>query len=190
MDATVAEQDIEAVPWGVEATLTGLVVYRVNLQGKIQPEFRIDSVAASGAARLRPREELEQRWAEAIRRPKRKPAAAFLADPPRLVVITGVTSVVIDDIRAQLGVAEEFVDMAVVRVPISEPAEVAAAVREATAANLVVIARGGGHEVAYMDDDELLDAVARSPVPVAARHRFVTVFTPGNFPQVGCSPPS
>jgi hypothetical protein len=65
MDATVAEQDIEAVPWGVEAPLTGLVVYRVNLQGKIQPEFRIDSVAASGAARLRPR-------AEAIRRPKRE----------------------------------------------------------------------------------------------------------------------
>jgi hypothetical protein len=64
MDATVAEQDIEAVPWGVEATLTGLVVYRVNLQGKIQPEFRIDSVAASGAARLRPR-------AEANRRPPR-----------------------------------------------------------------------------------------------------------------------
>ena len=99
-------------------------------------------------------------------------------DRPRLVVITGVTSVVIDDLRAQLGVAEELVDLEVVRVPISEPAEVDAAVKEATAANLVVIARCGGHEVAYMDDDELLDAVARSPVPVAACHRFVTVFIP------------
>jgi exonuclease VII large subunit len=126
----------------------------------------------------------------AIRRPNRKLVAAFLVDRPRLVVITGVTSVVIDDIRAQLGVAGEFVDMAVVRVPISEPAEVAAAVREATAANLVVIARGGGHEVAYMDDDELLDAVARSPVPMASRHRFVTVFTPLNLHQLGYSPPS
>jgi len=33
------------------------------------------------------------------------PAEAFLVDRPRLVVITGV----IDDIRAQLGVAEELV---------------------------------------------------------------------------------
>jgi exodeoxyribonuclease VII large subunit len=167
VDATVAESQIESVPWGVEATLTGLVVYRVSPTGKIEPLFRIDSVFASGHARVRPREELEKRWGEAIRRPKRKLIGAFLVDRPRVVLITGVTSVAADDIQAQLGVAEEFVDLQVVRVAVTQPAEVAAALRNATAANLVVIARGGGHEVEYMDDDTLLDAVARSPVPVA-----------------------
>jgi exonuclease VII large subunit len=47
------------------------------------------------------------------------------------------------------------------------PAEVAAALRGATGAQAVVLTRGGGEGVHLLDDNDLIGAVASSPVPVA-----------------------
>jgi exonuclease VII large subunit len=55
----------------------------------------------------------------------------------------------------------------VVRVPITRPEEVRKALGEATAAQLVVITRGGGESVQVLDDEALIGAVAACPVPVA-----------------------
>ncbi len=55
----------------------------------------------------------------------------------------------------------------VVRVPITRPDQVRKALSEATAAQLVVITRGGGEGVQVLDEEELIGAVASCPVPVA-----------------------
>jgi hypothetical protein len=98
IDALLPERLVESVPWGVEATVVGVLAYRV-FQGQVRPEFRIDSAAAvSGGSRQRSRAELEKRWQESIRRPKRKLAAAFAVERPRVVLVTGITSVAADDV--------------------------------------------------------------------------------------------
>jgi exonuclease VII large subunit len=75
--------------------------------------------------------------------------------------------VAVDDIRSQLREAEGEVDLEVVRVSMSRPADVAAALRRATDAHAIVITRGGGDGVHVLDDGDLIRAVAGSPVPVA-----------------------
>ena len=166
IDASIAEKLIESVPWGVESTIVGLVNYRVN-SGQIRPEIRIDSLRESGNGRLRSRGELEKRWAESIRRPKRKLVSAFNVDRPRIALVTGITSVAIDDIRSQVAGLEEFIDLIVIRIAMTQPTEVAAAIRNSIDANLLVLARGGGQDVASLDDEDVIDAVANSPIPVA-----------------------
>jgi exodeoxyribonuclease VII large subunit len=84
-----------------------------------------------------------------------------------VVVVTGVTSVAVDDILAQLREAEEAIELVVKRVPITRPVEVAKAVRESTDGNLIVVTRGGGQDVAALDDNALLAVVANCPVSVA-----------------------
>jgi hypothetical protein len=51
LDATVAETGLDAIPWNVEALVTGLVSVRVGLPGKLIAEFRIDSAQAVGTGR-------------------------------------------------------------------------------------------------------------------------------------------
>jgi exonuclease VII large subunit len=82
------------------------------------------------------------------------------------VVITGVGSVAVDDIRSQLREAEADLDLQVVQVPMSRPAEVTAAPLGAGNAHAVIVTRGGGEGVHVLDDD-LIRAVAASPVFVA-----------------------
>src|SRR5262245_30052899 len=47
-----------------------------------------------------------------------------------------------------------------------QPADVARAVRAATAADAIALTRGGGQTVHDLDNDDLISAVASSPVPV------------------------
>jgi hypothetical protein len=75
------------------------------------------------------------------------------------VVVTGVGS--------QLREAEADVELELVRVPMSRPAEVAAALRRVVGVQAVVLTRGAGEGVQVLDDDELICAVSASPVPVA-----------------------
>jgi exodeoxyribonuclease VII large subunit len=89
------------------------------------------------------------------------------SDRPEVTIITGVGSVAVDDIRSQLGDREADVVLDVVRVAITRPEEVRKALAEATAAQLVVITRGGGESVQVLDDEALIAAVTASPVPVA-----------------------
>jgi exodeoxyribonuclease VII large subunit len=84
-----------------------------------------------------------------------------------VLVLTGVGSVAVDDIRSQLGEREADVVLDVVRVAITRPNEVRRALGQATAAQLVVITRGGGEGVNVLDDEGLIEAVAACPVPVA-----------------------
>jgi exonuclease VII large subunit len=79
------------------------------------------------------------------------------------VVVTGVGSVAVDDVRSQVREAEGDFDLEVVRVSMSRPA----ALRRATDAHAIVITRGGGEGVHVLDDDDLIRAAAASPVPVA-----------------------
>jgi hypothetical protein len=99
-------------------------------------------------------------------RPKRDVRAALAGQRPRLVLITGVGSVAADGLRAQLREAEADLDLHVVRVSMHEPRAVARALRQASDAQAVAITRGGGQTVHDLDDDELIGAVASSPVPV------------------------
>jgi hypothetical protein len=125
------------------------------------------SVRGLGTVRQTDRQALETRWAAEIARPKRKVAGAFLVERPKVVLVTGVRSVAADDIRAALREAEEAMELVVQRVSMSDPAEIARAFRDAAVANLIVLTRGGGHDVTAMDDDELIGAVATSPTMTA-----------------------
>ena len=121
-----------------------------------------------GGARLLAKDEPTARWGQAITRAKADVRVALLVDRPRLRIITGVGSVAVDDIRAQLREAEEEVELRVVRVSMHRPEEVARAVRQAGDAHLVAVTRGGGQDVHELEADELIGAVASSPVPVVA----------------------
>src|SRR5262245_55509782 len=59
-------------------------------------------------------------------------------------------------------------ELQVVQVSMQRPVEVAKAVRQAGGAHLVAVTRGGGQDVHDLDADELIEAVASSPVPVVA----------------------
>ena len=72
----------------------------------------------------------------------------------------------VDDVRSQLREAESEITLEVVGVAVTRPAEVARALRGAAGASLVVLPRGG-EGVEALDDEELIGAVAASPVPVA-----------------------
>ncbi len=122
----------------------GLLRLKPGRGGVLKPEFRIDSVVEAGTARVLGKSDLIERWAAAAARPKRDVRAALQRDRPRVAVITGVGSVAVDDIRAQLREAEADVKLAVIRVPITRPAEVARAIGQATGAHLIVLTRGGG----------------------------------------------
>lgn len=76
------------------------------------------------STRLQAKSELLERWNDAAARPKRDVRAALQAERPRVVVITGVGSVAVDDIRSQVREAEGELDLQVVRVSMSRPAEV------------------------------------------------------------------
>ncbi len=164
IQATIAEDLLELVEWGAEAAVTGLLSLRTQF-GKIYPEFRVDSIRQAGGAKIASRAELEERWSDAASRVKRKPVAAFLVERPRIAVITGVTSVAIDDVLSQLAGHEEHFELEVRRVRITEPSEVADAVRSSCGANLIAVIRGGGQDVGALDDDAVIEAVASSPTP-------------------------
>ena len=167
IDARIPEGVAATLEWNREAAFTGLLKFKPGRGGVLKPEFRVDSVAQVGTARVPGKGELLERWQDAAARPKRDVRAALQGDRPKVVVITGVGSVAVDDIRSQLREAEGEVTLEVVRVPVSRPADVMRAVRQAADARVVVLTRGGGEGVHALDDDELIGAVASSPVPVA-----------------------
>jgi hypothetical protein len=167
LDARVPAELVASLEWNREAVFVGLLRYRPGRGGVVKPEFRVDAVHEAGSLHLPSRDELLQRWAEATTRPRRDLCAALHGERPRLVVITGVGSVAVDDIRAQLRELESELDLEVVRVPITRPEEVVRALRQAAGARAVVITRGGGEGVQVLDEDELTGAVASSPTPVA-----------------------
>jgi hypothetical protein len=166
LDARVPEALVGRLPWGKEAVLAGLVRYRVS-RGEAKPEFRIDDVLHVGPRHLSSEEELAERWAQAIARPRRDVRAALQGERPRVAVVTGVGSVVVEDVRAQLGETQQRLELKVVRVSLAQPAEVAKAVREPGDVDLVVLTRGGGPDVLELDRDEVIAAVVACPVPVA-----------------------
>jgi exonuclease VII large subunit len=94
--------------------------------------------------------------------------AALAGERPRGVLITGVGSVAVYDVRSQLREAEADYELEVVRVPMDRPQEVARAVQPAAGAQAVALTRGGGSGVQDLDDDGLIAAVASCPVPVLA----------------------
>ncbi len=65
---------------------------------------------------------------------------------------------------------EADIRLEVVRVPITRPREVIKALHQPLDAQAVLITRGGGEGVQVLDDEELIGAVAGSPVPVALGH--------------------
>jgi hypothetical protein len=168
IDARVPEQLAAALDWNGEAVFVGLLRFKPGRGGVLKPEFRIDAVVEAGTARVPGKSDLVERWAAAAARPKRDVRAAVQGVWPRVAVITGVGSVAVDDIRAQLREAEADIELDVIRVPMTRPAEVARAVGQATAAHLIVMTRGGGEGVNALDDEDLIRAVAASPVPVGA----------------------
>src|SRR5262249_57362277 len=103
--------------------------------------------------------------AGALARPRRDVRAALLGERPRVVLISGLGSVAVDDIRAQLREAEADLDLQVMWVSMHRPGEVARAVRQAAGAQAVALTRGGGQTVHGPDDAERIGAGARSPLP-------------------------
>jgi exodeoxyribonuclease VII large subunit len=167
IDARLPEGLAAELEWNREAVFVGLLRFKPGRGGVLKPEFRVDSVEQVGTLRVQAKSELLERWKDAAARPKRDVRAALQVDRPRLVVVTGVGSVAVDDVRSQLREAEGEIEMEIVRVSMSRPAEVTAALLRAADAHAVVITRGGGEGVHVLDDDDLIRAVAASPVPVA-----------------------
>jgi exodeoxyribonuclease VII large subunit len=151
--------------WNQETGFVGLIHFK-SRRGELHTEFRVEDVREAGALHLPSKDELLQRWAAAVVRPKRDVRAALRGERPRVVVVTGVSLVAVDDIRAQLREAEADLDLQVVRVSMHRPEEVARTVRQAAGAQAVALTRGGRQTVRDLDDDALIEAVAGSPVPV------------------------
>src|SRR5262249_26035637 len=105
---------------------------------------------------------------QAITRAKADVQATLLVDRPRLRIITGVGSVAVDDIRAQLREAEEEVELQVVRVSMHRRGGGARGGRRGGRGRRGAVPRGGGREVPDRDAGELIEAAASSPVPVVA----------------------
>jgi regulator of replication initiation timing len=166
IDARIPEQMLGQVDWGKEALITGLIRYKSS-QGLAKPEFRIDDIRQEGDAKILAKDELLARWSKVIARAKRDIGRALSAPVPRIIIITGVASVAVDDVRAQLKDAEEDVELDIRRVSIVRPAEVMREIRQSVDAHLLLLTRGGGQEVHDLDDDDLIEAVASSPVPMA-----------------------
>jgi hypothetical protein len=164
--ARIPEGLVDAIEWGREAVFLGLLHFTAR-RGELRPEFRVNSVQAGGELRLASKDELMERWSGAIARLKRDVRAALQGEWPRVVVVTGVGSVAVDDIRAQLREAEAELELQVVRVSMHEPAAVAQPLRQATDAQAVVLTRGGGQTVHGLEWG-VDRALAASPVPVLA----------------------
>jgi exodeoxyribonuclease VII large subunit len=167
IDCRIPEALARDLEWNREAVFAGLLRYKPGRGGVVKPEFRVDAVREAGALTLPSRDELLQRWSAAVTRPKRDVRAALQVHRPKVTIITGVHSVAVDDVRAQLRDTEAELNLDVVRVPLSRVEEVVRALRQAADAQLVVLTRGGGQGVQDLDTDELIGAVAAAAVPVA-----------------------
>src|SRR5262245_21964165 len=165
IDARIPTQLAAGMQWNQGAVFVGLIHFK-SRRGELRPELRVDDVREAGALHLPSKDELLRRWAAAVARPKRDVRAALLGERPRVVLVSGMGSVAEDDVRAQLREAEADLDLQVVRVSMHRPGEVARAVRQAAGAQAVALTRGGGQTVHDLDDEELIGAVAGSPVPV------------------------
>jgi hypothetical protein len=169
--ARVPERMAAELEWGREAVFVGLLRFTAR-RGQLRPEFRIDAVHEADVLRVLAKDELIERWAAAIARPKRDCQAALGGERPRLVVVSGVTSVAVGDLRSQLREAEADYSLEVVRVSMHDPKEVARAVRHAADARAVALTRGGGQSVHDLDAEEVIEAVASSPAPVLVALHF------------------
>jgi hypothetical protein len=124
IDGRIPEGLVAELEWNREAVFVGLLRFTSGRGTVLKPEFRIDAVEHIGTMRLEGKSELLERWSGAAALPKRDMRASLQVDRPRLVVITGVGSVAVDDIRAQLREAEGEIHLEVVRVSMLQPAEV------------------------------------------------------------------
>jgi hypothetical protein len=113
IDARIPVALAGGLEWNREAVFVGLVHYTAR-RGELRPEFRVDAVQEAGPLRLPSKDELLQRWSAAIARPKRDVRGVLQGQAPRLAIITGVGSVAVDDIRAQLREAEDDLTLDVV----------------------------------------------------------------------------
>jgi hypothetical protein len=89
IDARIPVQLAAGLQWNQEAVFIGLIHFK-SRRGELRPEFRVDDVREAGALRLPSKDELLQRSAAAVARPKRDVRAALRGERPRVVVITGV----------------------------------------------------------------------------------------------------
>src|SRR5262245_234184 len=101
VDARIPVHLAAELTWNQEAVFVGLLHFK-GRRGELRPEFRVDAVHEAGTLRLTSKAELLKRWAEAAARPKPDVRAALAGERPHLVFITGVGSVAVDDVRAQL----------------------------------------------------------------------------------------
>src|SRR5262245_58119115 len=99
--ARIPVQLAAGMQWNQEAVFIGLIHFK-SRRGELRAEFRVDDVREAGALHLPSKDELLQRWAAAVARPKRDVRAALLGEKPRAVLISGLGSVAVDDVHAQL----------------------------------------------------------------------------------------
>src|SRR5262249_8876889 len=160
IDARIPVQLAAGMQWNQEAVFIGLIHFK-SRRGELRAEFRVDDVREAGALHLPSKDELLERWAAAVARPKQDVRAALLGERRRVVLISGMGSVAVDDVRAQLREAEADLDLQLVRVSMHRPGEVARAIRQAAGAQAVALTRGGGQTVHDLDDEELIGAGTR-----------------------------
>jgi exonuclease VII large subunit len=91
---------------------------------------------------------------------------ALQGPTPRLAIITGVASVAVDDILAQLREAEADLTLDVVRVSMHRPGEVVKAIRQVADVQAIALTRGGGQVIHELDTEDLIADVASSLIPV------------------------
>jgi exodeoxyribonuclease VII large subunit len=89
-------------------------------------------------------------------------------DQPRVLMFFGASSMVVKDVGAALGEHARAYHIEERRIPLTDPAAVAAALSvQDVDADLVAIVRGGGEGISALSDRQVIDAVAHHvPVPI------------------------
>jgi exodeoxyribonuclease VII large subunit len=93
-------------------------------------------------------------------------------DQPRVLMFFGTSSIVDKDVLAALGQHVRAYQIVEQRIPLTDPAAVAAAVQKIDA-DLVAIVRGGGEGISALSDRQVIDAVAHHvhvPIVSAVGH--------------------
>jgi hypothetical protein len=91
-------------------------------------------------------------------------------DQPRVLMLFGASSIVDKDVLAALGQHARAYQIGERRIPLTDPAAVAAALSgEKVDADLVAIVRGGGEGISALSDPQVIDAVAHHvPIPIVS----------------------
>jgi Exonuclease VII, large subunit len=91
-------------------------------------------------------------------------------DQPRVLMLLGTSSMVDKDVHAALGPHGRAYHIDKRRIPLTDPAAVAAALSVQTVdADLVALVRGGGDGISALSDRHVIDAVAHHmPIPIVS----------------------